>query len=158
MVENYPRRWETDVVLADGSTAHIRPITPEDAERLVAFYSRVSDESKYYRFFVPYPKLTDRDVERFTHVDYVDRQALIVLRGDDMVAVGRYDKVTEHVAEVAFLVEDTRHGLGLGSVLLEHLAQNARERGFTNFVADVLPQNTKMIGVFKDAGYTVSRT
>jgi acyl-CoA synthetase (NDP forming)/GNAT superfamily N-acetyltransferase len=158
VVSSYPKRWETDVVLADGSTAHIRPIAPEDADRLVAFYARVSDESKYYRFFAPYPKLTDRDVERFTHVDYVDRHALIVLRGDDMVAVGRYDKVTGHVAEVAFLVEDTQHGLGLGSVLLEHLAQNARERGFTHFVADVLPQNTKMIRVFKDAGYTVSRT
>jgi acyl-CoA synthetase (NDP forming)/GNAT superfamily N-acetyltransferase len=155
---SYPADWETDVVLADGSTAHIRPITPDDADRLVAFYDRVSDESKYYRFFAPYPKLTERDVERFTHVDYVDRNALIVLRGDDMVAVGRYDKVTDRVAEVAFLVEDTQHGLGVGSVLLEHLAQVARERGFTHFVADVLPQNTRMIRVFKDAGYTVARS
>jgi acyl-CoA synthetase (NDP forming)/GNAT superfamily N-acetyltransferase len=158
VANSYPADWETDVVLADGSTAHIRPITPDDADRLVAFYDRVSDESKYYRFFAPHPKLTERDVERFTHVDYVDRNALILLRGDDMVAVGRYDKVTDRVAEVAFLVEDTQHGRGVGSVLLEHLAQVAREQGFTHFVADVLPQNTKMIRVFKDAGYTVARS
>jgi acyl-CoA synthetase (NDP forming)/GNAT superfamily N-acetyltransferase len=158
VASSYPTKWETDVVLADGSTAHIRPITPEDADRLVAFYDRVSDESKYYRFFAPYPKLTEKDVERFTHVDYVDRNALIVLRGTDMVAVGRYDKVTDHVAEVAFLVEDTQHGRGVGSVLLEHLAHDARECGFTHFVADVLPQNTKMIRIFKDAGYTVARS
>ena len=45
-----PRHWSADVLLLDGRTAHIRPIRPEDADRLVAFYSRVSDESKYFRF------------------------------------------------------------------------------------------------------------
>jgi len=154
----YPKGWETDVVLADGATAHVRPITPEDADLLVSFYARVSDESKYYRFFAPYPTLTDKDVEHFTTVDHVDRGALIVLAGEEMVAVGRYEKVTDHVAEVAFLVEDSQQGRGLGSVLLEQLAQAARERGFTRFVADVLPDNRKMILVFRDAGYTVANT
>ena len=50
-----PRHWEADVLLRDGRTAHIRPIRPEDRELLVEFYSRVSDESKYYRFFSPMP-------------------------------------------------------------------------------------------------------
>ena len=50
-----PRHWEADVVLRDGKTAHIRPIRPDDAELLVEFYSRVSDRSKYYRFFSPMP-------------------------------------------------------------------------------------------------------
>jgi hypothetical protein len=63
----YPDHWEADVVLRDGGTAHIRPITPDDADRLVSFYEQVSDESKYYRFFAPYPRLSDRDVHRFTH-------------------------------------------------------------------------------------------
>jgi hypothetical protein len=49
----YPAHWEADVVLSDGATAHLRPIRPDDAQRLVAFYGRVSDESKYFRFFVP---------------------------------------------------------------------------------------------------------
>lgn len=154
----YPKGWETDVVLADGATAHVRPITPEDAERLIAFYARVSDESKYYRFFAPYPTLQARDVEHFTRVDYISRGALIVLVGERMIAVGRYEQVVDHVAEVAFLVEDSQHGRGLGSVLLEQLAQAARERGFTRFVADVLPDNRKMIQVFRDAGYSVHNT
>ena len=46
-----PRHWEADVLLRDGRTAHIRPIQPEDRELLVEFYSRISDQSKYYRFF-----------------------------------------------------------------------------------------------------------
>ncbi len=58
----YPAEYEADVVLRDGATAHLRPITPEDADLLVEFYARVSEQSKYYRFFAPYPQLSDRDV------------------------------------------------------------------------------------------------
>ncbi len=152
----YPLSWEADIVLADGATAHLRPITRDDAVRLVDFYGRVSQRSKYHRFFAPYPVLSDRDVERFTSVDHDRRVALVVLSGDDLIAVGRYDRTGEDTAEVAFLVEDAHQRRGVGSVLLEHLAQAARERGVARFVADVLPANESMIRVFREAGYTVS--
>jgi acyl-CoA synthetase (NDP forming)/GNAT superfamily N-acetyltransferase len=156
----YPAHWEADIVLVDGATAHIRPITSQDADLLVTFYSRVSDESKYYRFFAPRPFLSDRDVHNYTNVDHDDRVAFIITVGDQMIGVGRYDRVGSGAsdAEVAFLVEDAHHGRGLGSVLLEHLAQAAREKGVTHFVADVLPGNRKMIQVFADAGYSVNPT
>ncbi|SDU74388.1 bifunctional acetate--CoA ligase family protein/GNAT family N-acetyltransferase [Jiangella alkaliphila] len=155
---DYPAHWEADVVLSDGATAHLRPMTPADDERLVEFYARVSDRSKYYRFFAPYPTLSSRDVERFTHVDHRDRVALILMVGDDMIAVGRYERLSATDAEVSFLVEDGHQGRGVGSVLLEHLAQAARERGVRRFVADILPANHKMISVFADAGYTVDNS
>ena len=152
----YPAHWEADVVLSDGATAHLRPIQPADARRLVDFYGRVSDESKYFRFFAPYPTLSEADIRRFTTVDYADRVALILLIGAEMIAVARYDRIDAMQAEVAFLVEDAHQGRGIGSVLLEHLAQTARERGVRRFVAEVLPQNHRMINVFADAGYTLS--
>ena len=152
----YPAHWEADVVLSDGATAHLRPIRPDDAERMVAFYGRVSDESKYFRFFAPYPTLSAGDVEKFTHVDHADRVALIMLIGDDMIAVSRYERLDAHRAEVAFLVEDAHQSRGVGSILLEHLAQAARERGIGKFVAETLPQNDKMITVFSEAGYTMA--
>ncbi len=156
----YPAHWEADIVLADGATAHIRPITPDDAEMLVAFYARVSEESKYYRFFAPRPMLSERDVRNYTTVDNDDRVALIITVGEKMIGVGRYDRIGAGApaAEVAFLVEDAHHGRGLGSVLLEHMAQAARERGVRKFVADVLPANRKMVKVFTDAGYSVEPT
>lgn len=154
----YPAHWEADVVLSDGATAHLRPIAPGDADRLVKFYARVSERSKYYRFFAPYPTLTSRDVARFTHVDHVDRVALILLIGEAMIAVGRYERLSRTEAEVSFLVEDEHQGRGVGSVLLEHLVQAARERGVRRFVADILPANRKMITVFADAGYTVDNS
>src|SRR5215203_944478 len=132
----YPVEWEADVVLTDGGVAHLRPIRPSDADMLVQFYDRVSPESKYLRFFAPYPKLTDRDVARFTQVDYVDRVALILTVADRMIAVGRYDRLDENEAEVAFLVEDAHQGRGIAQLLLEHLAEAARERGINRFVAD----------------------
>jgi acyl-CoA synthetase (NDP forming)/RimJ/RimL family protein N-acetyltransferase len=153
----YPREWEADVLLADGGVAHLRPIRPADANRLVAFYERVSPESKYLRFFAPYPRLTDRDVQRFTEIDYVDRVAFIVTLGEDMIAVGRYDRIEDDHAEVAFLIEDAHQGRGIAQLLLEHLAQAARERGITRFVAEVLPENRRMAKVFADAGYRVSK-
>ena len=153
----YPREWEADVLLADGGVAHLRPIRPADADRLVAFYERVSPESKYLRFFAPYPRLSDRDVRRFTEVDYVDRVAFIVTLGEDMIAVGRYDRIEDDHAEVAFLIEDAHQGRGIAQLLLEHLAQAARERGITRFVAEVLPENRRMAKVFADAGYRVSK-
>ncbi|UQA92648.1 bifunctional acetate--CoA ligase family protein/GNAT family N-acetyltransferase [Streptomyces halobius] len=164
----YPTHWEADVVLRDGGTARIRPITPDDAERLVSFYEQVSDESKYYRFFAPYPRLSDRDVHRFTHHDYVGRVGLAATVGGEFIATVRYDRINDQglpakspeddQAEVAFLVQDAHQGRGVASALLEHIAAVARERGIRRFAAEVLPANSKMIKVFTDAGYTHQRT
>ncbi len=155
----YPAHWEADVLLRDGRTAHLRPISPEDAEGLVDFYAGVSAESKYFRFFAPMPTLSERDVERFTHVDHHDRVAFVMTVAGKIIAVGRYD-VIEHEpetrAEVAFLVQDRHQGRGIGQLLLEHLAQAGRECGVHRFVAEVLPQNRAMLQVFREQGYAVT--
>ncbi|MGW6723049.1 bifunctional acetate--CoA ligase family protein/GNAT family N-acetyltransferase [Streptomyces sp. NPDC054995] len=163
----YPDHWEADVVLRDGGTARIRPITTDDAERLVSFYEQVSDESKYYRFFAPYPRLSDRDVHRFTHHDYVDRVGLAVTIGGEFIGTVRFDRINDQgrpasapadEAEVAFLVQDAHQGRGVASALLEHIAAVARERGIRRFAAEVLPANNKMIKVFRDGGYSQRRS
>ncbi|MFG2773535.1 GNAT family N-acetyltransferase [Streptomyces sp. NPDC048350] len=163
----YPDHWEADVVLRDGGTARIRPITADDAERLVSFYEQVSDESKYYRFFAPYPRLSAKDVHRFTHHDFVDRVGLAATVGGEFIATVRYDRIDDRgmpasapadEAEVAFLVQDAHQGRGVASALLEHIGAVARERDIRRFAAEVLPANTKMIKVFTDAGYTQKRS
>src|SRR5688572_15629810 len=99
----YPAAFEADVVLSVGATVHVRPIRPDAAPRLVAFHERQSPESIYFRYFSPRPRLSDRDVERLTTVDYTDRFALVAQRGDDLIGVARYDR-WRHLAdaEVAF--------------------------------------------------------
>ncbi len=157
-IERGPEDWDADVLLKDGRVARMRPIAPDDAEEFVAFYARVSDESKYYRFFAPYPTLSQRDVTRFTQVDHDRRVAFVLLLHGQIIGIGRYDAVGDDEAEVAFLVEDAHQGRGVGQLLLEHLAQAGRERGIRKFTADVLPSNTKMLQVFREMGYSVEGT
>ncbi len=143
-------------MLRDGRPVRLRPVRPSDADGMVDFYGRVSDQSKYLRFFAPYPRLTERDLQRFTRVDHDRRVALVALLGGAIIGVARYDALDDDNAEVAFLVEDAHQGRGLAQLLLEHLAQAARDRGLRGFVADVLPDNSRMIQVFREQGYRVS--
>lgn len=154
---HYPAHWEADIALRDGTAAHLRPILPSDADALQRFHQSQSEQSRYLRFFAAMPRLSPRDLDRFTHVDHHDRVAFVVLKEEDIVAVARYDRIGEREAEVAFNVADSQQGQGLASILLEHLAAAARERGIDTFTAEVLPQNQRMIGVFTDAGFDVSR-
>ncbi|MFD6066264.1 bifunctional acetate--CoA ligase family protein/GNAT family N-acetyltransferase [Amycolatopsis lurida] len=155
---DFPREWEADVLLSDGGTVHLRPVIPSDADGLVAFHGRLSERTRYFRYFGAYPRIPQRDLERFSVVDHHDRVAFVALLGDDIVAVGRYERL-EHgpSAEVAFVVDDAHQGRGLGSILLEHLAAAASECGLRRFVAEVLAENAAMVRVFRDAGYQVSR-
>ncbi|WP_214369217.1 bifunctional GNAT family N-acetyltransferase/acetate--CoA ligase family protein [Pseudonocardia sp. H11422] len=172
----YPRHWEADVVASDGGIVHLRPILPSDAEALLDFHQRLSDRTRYLRYFGPYPRIPPRDLERFTTVDHRNRVAFIGLLGDEIIAVGRYEGLNgqgsakggnggagaagdgvKESAEVAFVVRDDHQGRGLGSILLEHLAAAARENGLRRFEAEVLVENHQMVRVFREAGYQVSR-
>lgn len=152
----YPVTVERDVRIRDGQVVHIRPIRPDDAAILVAFHASLSRESIYLRFFNFHPVLSEREVERFTHVDYVDRLALIVLDGERLVAVGRYDRIAgTDEAEVAFVVEDQYQHEGIGTLLADELARAARVHGIAVFVADTLPQNSAMLEMFHGMGFPV---
>ena len=157
----YPLHWEADVVLRDGGTAHVRPIRPDDADALQAFHVGQSQRSTYFRFFAPLERLPDAELARFTQVDHHDRVALVAVTAEDgaerIIAVARFDRTAPTTAEVAFNVSDRHHGRGLGSVLLEHLAAAAQERGVHRFTAEVLPQNGRMLAVFREAGYEVEQ-
>jgi acyl-CoA synthetase (NDP forming)/RimJ/RimL family protein N-acetyltransferase len=148
-----------DVLLADGTTVHVRPIQPDDADQIVALHSRFSERTRYLRYFSAYPRIPARDLQRFVNVDHSSREAFVVEHGGDLIAVGRYERLGDQAsdAEVAFVVEDAHQGRGIGSVLIEHLAAAAREEGISEFVADVLPVNQTMLRVFADAGFQVER-
>ena len=160
----YPRHWEADVVASDGGVVHLRPILPSDADAIVGFHSQLSARTRYLRHFRAYPQIPPRDLEHFTVVDHYARVALVVLLGDDVLAVGRYEgvfgpdgKSVVGPAEVAFVVRDDHQNRGLGSILLEHLAAAGRERGVRRFEAEILAENAQMVRVFRNAGFQISR-
>ncbi len=143
-----------DVVVADGGTVSIAPIRPEDADALRALHARLPEDSWYLRLFATRLEPSHQDLRRFTAVDNIDRVALVVWLGADIVAVGRFERRSDPVeAEVAFVVDDHHHGRGIGSVLLEHLTAAARERGVSRFSAPVLSDDPRLRNVFSEAGY-----
>ncbi|MGP8009874.1 MAG: N-acetyltransferase family protein, partial [Acidimicrobiales bacterium] len=102
---SFPEELNADVTVTSGATLHLRPIRADDAERLVVFHSHLSFDSIYRRYFSLHPELSADEVRHFTQVDYVDRLALVIEDGDEIVAVGRYDRYPESpTAEVAFVV------------------------------------------------------
>ena len=146
---------DVDVLLADGSTAHVRPIEPADAPSVVAFHARLSPESIRLRFFTPHPVLSQAEVDRLTHLQGPDDLALVALRGAEVVAIVQYDRSPgSEEAEVAFVVDDAFHGRGLATILLEHLAVVARRHGVKRFVAETLWENRAMVAVLRDAGFS----
>lgn len=154
---DYPAALERDVRTLDGTLVHLRPIRPDDEARLVAFHSRLSSYSVYLRFFGFHPTLSESEVHRFTHVDYRERLALVVVVDGRLGAVGRYDRLPgTDEAEVAFVVDDELQHHGLGSLLLDELARAAWDRGIRRFVAHTLAQNNSMLHVFWRAGFPVS--
>jgi len=148
-----------DVLLSDGSTARIRPIRPDDAQGVVALHSRLSPESIRLRFFAPHPLLSDTEIAFLVDHTTPDRLALVAERGDQLLAIAQYDRAPdEEDAEVAFLVDDAHQGIGLATILLEHLASVARGHGIRRFVAVTLPENRAMRDVLWHVGFTPRTT
>jgi acetyl coenzyme A synthetase (ADP forming)-like protein len=153
----YPEQYENEVLLKDGSRILLRPIRRDDVQRWLDFISRLSDRTKYLRFH-SVPKLGREDAVRFCSVDYDNAFAFVaeVLRDSrrHIIAIGRYYRIPHKpLAEVAFVIEDTYQGKGIGTKLMEWLANVARDNGISTFEASVLAENKEMMTVFKDYGF-----
>ena len=157
-----PAAAAVDVILRDGSTLRLRAPVQDDAGALAAFFTGLSERSFYQRFHGS-RAVDDELLEHFLDPDWDDRGVLVGTvagaGGDErIVAVGEYDRLRDpSAAEAAFAVADERQGHGIGTRLLERLAALAAEQGVERFVAEVLPDNRAMLGVFEGAGLEVTR-
>jgi RimJ/RimL family protein N-acetyltransferase len=159
LAPGYPAIWAIDALLADGDTVHVRPIRPDDAAAHRAFFANQSQQSVYFRFFGHRTELSEREVTCFTTVDYHERMAFVAFLRDEMIAIGRYDRLAGgNEAEVAFAVADEHQGRGLATLLLEYLATYAAGNGITRFAADTLVDNQSMLDVFQAAGLRRERS
>jgi GNAT superfamily N-acetyltransferase len=148
-------RWHVEC--ADGVAYDVRPIRPKDGPALRTFHGSLSERTTYLRYFSSHPALSDDEVRRFTHVDYVRRLALVAEDGGGLIAVGRFDtEAGTSKAEVAFVVDDRHQCHGIGSLLLDLLVVAARERGVTTFVVETLAENRGMLHVVYHSGFSVA--
>jgi acetate---CoA ligase (ADP-forming) len=156
-VISYPAHFESDVVLRNGRTLHIRPVRPEDREMILRLFSAMSRDSLYMRFFgfrTPDAALRDSPAE----VDYESDFGVVGEFEGEIAGIAHYfrSKKQPHVAEVSFAIGDRAQGCGIGTRLLEKLAEVARTKGIDMFRAEVLPDNQKMLDVFLCSGFNVT--
>ena len=129
-ISRYPFELVDDIETMTGVTVHLRPIRPDDNSYLNEFHEHLSPQSVYRRFFFAHPRLSPAETEKFTHVDYADRLALVAEHGDRLVAVGRYERIPGTAdAEVAFIVADDFQHQGIGTILLEQFSGRGLEEG-----------------------------
>jgi GNAT superfamily N-acetyltransferase len=147
MDPGFIRRRSLDVTLRGGLRVRLRPVVPEDKERLVQGLERLSPESRYRRFMTAVARIPPRQLAYFTELDYVDHHAIGALAldepGEPGIAVARYVRLVEQpdVAEVAVTVIDEYHACGVGTLLLQALSAVALEHGITTFRAEIMGDN-----------------
>jgi RimJ/RimL family protein N-acetyltransferase len=143
--------------LRDDRPITIRALRPDDRAGMLAAIGRTSMQSLQRRFFVPKKGFSEREMTFFLDIDFESHVAIVAEIPEDGSPViaggGRYIVVHPDRAEVAFVVVDAYQGQGIGTILMRHLATLARNAGLKELVAEVLPENTAMLKLFKKFGF-----
>ncbi|HXG41485.1 MAG TPA: GNAT family N-acetyltransferase [Dehalococcoidia bacterium] len=149
---------ETEAVLRDGTALRLRPTVPEDEDALLQFYLGLSPQSLFFRFFTPVKDVTlSRWVRRVVRTPPEQGLGMVALWGDPprIVAHALYHRLEGQRAEAAFAVADEFQGKGIGTLMLGILAEVAARQGIRTFEGTVLPENHRMLEVFREAGFPV---
>jgi ribosomal protein S18 acetylase RimI-like enzyme len=154
-----PLRAPETITLPDGTAVTLRPIRPDDAARLQAFHTHLSQETIYLRFLGMHPTLSDKEAEKLANVDYQTRMALVATRmekeEESLIGVARYAMTGPErpgEAEVAIVVEDKYQGLGLGTILVDRIMAYAREHGVCVFFMEVNAENDRILHFVRRSG------
>jgi len=159
------RNYKVQETLKNGLQVTFRAIRPDDKEALIAALKGLDERTLYYRFFGAKQDFSEQELTDATDVDFVRTVALVTCvqgsEGEKIIGAGRYfafgNAEPPDRAEVAFMVEEDYHGLGIAGRLLRHLAGIAKEKGVAEFHAEVLPENKGMLAVFSKSGFPVKQ-
>ena len=150
------RHYKVNEIIRDGSIVEIRAIRPDDKERLLEHFAGLGARSRYFRFFGVKRALTSDDLVRFSELDFerhVGLAATIQQNGQQrLIGVGQYIRtdLPSH-AEIAAAVLDEYQGIGLGPLLIRHLARIAHANGVIQFEADVMGDNRRMLTMLRNS-------
>lgn len=131
----------------------VRPIRPDDRKRIIDATAYTSDDTYYRRFHTPKQCFTERELTHLTQIDGVDHVALIATEREHperLVSIARIVRSAEDPAEaeLAVTVHDPYQRQGVGAMMLELIADAARERGITRLRALIQSDNYPMIRLF----------
>ena len=160
------RSYSVEETLKNGTAVRIRGVRADDKKRISEAFRNLETESIYKRFFQYKKALTDKELKAATEVDFENEVALMVTIGEKetetIIGAGRYVAFdaagAQRSAEVAFMVEEDYQGQGIAGLLLWHLAGIARQKGVSQFEAEVLSENRAMLGVFSRSGLPMKQS
>ncbi len=153
-------KYESTVILKDGSTLYLRPIREGDEKKLYDLFSRLSPHTIYLRFHHVLKHMTIEQVRQFNTADYENSFVIVGTLGESeeerIICVGHFYRLPRgDAAEVALVVEDPYQGRGIGTLLLEKLAEIARQNSINSFEAEILAENEEMMRVLLDSGFRI---
>jgi GNAT superfamily N-acetyltransferase len=135
---------------------NIRPLAASDRDKLASAFARLSDDTRLRRFRGLARRLGERELDRLTLIDHHHHEALaaVALETGEIVGVARYIALPDdpRAAEVAIAVDDQWQGRGIGRRLMTRLVDRARAEGVTRLLADVSPDNNRVLAWIDRAG------
>ncbi|MDX3187707.1 GNAT family N-acetyltransferase [Streptomyces sp. MN03-5084-2B] len=144
------------VLLSDGEVAWVRGLHPADVPAVRALHVHLSDRDRYYRFFGLGPAGAAKLAAHLSDDSGTGHGALGCFLHDRLVGVAQYEVLEDpDEAEIALVVDAPTRAHGVATLLLEHLIDVAGQKGVRRFVADVLAENSKMLGVFAALGLPI---
>jgi acetyltransferase len=158
-VRPYPKEWERYMTLRDGAAILVRPVRPEDEPLYRPFFADVTPQDLRLRFFAPVKDFSHAFISRFTQIDYARAMAFIAIEtatGKMLGVVRLHADANYETGEYAILVRSDLKGRGLGWLLMQLIIEYARAEGLKTIEGQVLSENTTMIAMCRELGFTVA--
>jgi acetyltransferase len=157
-IRPYPKEWERDIALNDGTRVHVRPVRPEDEPMAHPFFQRVTAEDLRLRFFAPVKEFSHLFIARLTQLDYARAMAFAAIEaasGELIGVVRLHADANYQSGEYAILLRSDLKGRGLGWKLMQLIIDYARREGLKQIEGEVLRENTKMLDMCRQLGFDV---
>jgi acetyltransferase len=157
-IRPYPKEWERHLTLRDGSTILVRPVRPEDEPLYGPFFAGVNEHDLRMRFFAPVKDFSHAFIIRFTQIDYARAMAFIAIEessGAMLGVVRLHANANYDAGEYAILLRSDVKGRGLGWQLMQLIIEYARAEHIGVIEGQVLRENTAMLGMCRDLGFTI---
>jgi acyl-CoA hydrolase/RimJ/RimL family protein N-acetyltransferase len=157
----YPVEEERRLVLKSGKAVMLRPARASDAYGIRDLFFKLPTGDVFTRFFRSVKSLSDKDVQRLCNYSYENEVGFVAVTGprEQEVIVGQscyFLNPSSNLAETAFLIDPEWQGTGLGSAMQRRMAEHAKARGLRGFVAEILPENSKMIALARSCSENIT--
>ncbi len=157
----YPSHITDEHTFKRGVAVRFRAIRPSDEEAMRRFFYRFSEQAIYYRFFYSIRTMAHDKMQEYVNVDYSKGMSIVGLVGgpgsENIIAEARFIRdERDGYGDIAFLIEEQYHGIGIGTYLLNMLIRLAKEQGLKGLTAEVLSENKSMMKIFEKAKLPLS--